>query len=203
MAENENPEGGAANAPPAESAEEQLRKLQAELAQARAANQSLQDKLERLEASATAAPAAAPEVPAPPSPARPQAPPRQMSGVLIVDDSKIMRMSLSRIIASFGYKVAGEADSGEFGADMAITLQPAVVILDHSLPGMSGLECAAIIRERSPGTRIIVLTSTMDQATGVNYAAMGITDILAKPAQTELLLKALVKHLGPPPSGVG
>lgn len=203
MAENEVPADAGSAEPVAGSLEEQLRKLQSELAEARAANLELKARLEGLQKSGPATAAATPVVPLSPAPATPQTPPRQLSGVLIVDDSKIMRMSLSRLISSFGYKVVGEADSGEFGADMAVSLQPAVLILDNSLPGMSGLECAAIVRERSPGTKIIVLTATMDQVTGVNYAAMGITEILAKPAQTELLLKVLAKYLGPPRAGAG
>lgn len=210
--EESNPQGGS---PPA-SGEERIRQLEAELAAAIEANKDLQARMETLQTAQAAAPAS-PEPPPGPAPnalplptppsapraAAPAAPAKKLSGVLLVDDSKIMRMSLSRLVHSFGYRVVGEADSGEFGADMAVSLQPAVVILDHTMPGMSGLECAAIIRERSPETRIVVLTSTMDQSTGVNYASMGVTDILAKPAQTELLRKVLMKLLGPPPSAAG
>jgi two-component system, chemotaxis family, chemotaxis protein CheY len=120
-------------------------------------------------------------------------------GVMLIDDSKLMRASLQRIITTFGYEVCGEAENGEFGADLAISLRPAVVILDHTMPGMNGLECARQILARNPETHIIVLTSTIDQKTGMQYAAMGVQDILAKPTQMELLLLALKKRLGPPP----
>lgn len=119
-------------------------------------------------------------------------------GILIVDDSKVILSRLKSIIAWLGYEVVGLADSGEFGADMAVTLNPALVLLDHSMPGMNGVACAQAILASRPECRIVVLSGFLTEDQGRQYAAMGITDLLAKPLQTELLSGCLQRYLGPP-----
>lgn len=118
-------------------------------------------------------------------------------GVLVVDDSKVILSRLKSIITWLGYEVVGLADSGEFGADMAITLNPALVLLDHSMPGMNGVACAQAILASRPECKIAVLSGYLTEEQGRQYAAMGITDLLAKPLQTDLLAACLQRHLGP------
>lgn len=119
-------------------------------------------------------------------------------GILVVDDSKVILSRLKSIIAWLGYEVVGLADSGEFGADMAVTLNPALVLLDHSMPGMNGVACAQAILASRPDCKIVVLSGFLTEDQGRQYAAMGITDLLAKPLQTDLLSACLQRYLGPP-----
>lgn len=55
-----------------------------------------------------------------------------------------------------------EASSGEEALDACEHAVPDVVVLDHLMPGMSGLECAAILRGRSADVRIIMFSAHLD-----------------------------------------
>ena len=56
--------------------------------------------------------------------------------VLIIDDSFYMRSVLRKYLETAGYDVVGEADNGEKGIDLALSLKPAVITLDIILPDM-------------------------------------------------------------------
>lgn len=78
--------------------------------------------------------------------------------ILIVDDHPLVREGIRQALAVPGYDVAGEAGSAEEGLGLAAELHPDVVILDINLPGMSGIEAAARLRQSSPAARILMLS---------------------------------------------
>src|SRR5215467_2758667 len=82
-----------------------------------------------------------------------------MVRVLIVDDYLLWRLLVADMIAgSPEVQVAGQAENGLTGIQMAIELQPDVVILDVGLPDRNGIEVARQILELSPKTRILFLS---------------------------------------------
>jgi DNA-binding NarL/FixJ family response regulator len=88
---------------------------------------------------------------------RKQAPP--MIRVLIADDHAVVREGIRHVLASdIGFEVVGEAANGAQAVTLAQTLRPDVVVLDLSMPELSGLEAAAIIRESVPDATILVLS---------------------------------------------
>lgn len=58
-----------------------------------------------------------------------------------------------------------EATSGDEGIAQWRTTQPDIVLLDHQMPGMNGLECAATLRELSDDVRIVLFTGHLDAVT--------------------------------------
>ncbi|HEY6069259.1 MAG TPA: response regulator transcription factor [Gaiellaceae bacterium] len=62
--------------------------------------------------------------------------------VLIVDDHPAFRASARTLLEDEGYEVVGEAEDGESGLQLALTLEPDLVLLDIALPDVSGLEVA-------------------------------------------------------------
>jgi DNA-binding NarL/FixJ family response regulator len=79
--------------------------------------------------------------------------------IVIADDNAIVRDGLrAHIMAQTGLDVIGEATDGEEACACARTLRPDVLLLDISMPGMSGLEAAERIVADCPTVRIIVLT---------------------------------------------
>ena len=71
--------------------------------------------------------------------------------VLVVDDEKLARERLSRMVQSFdGYEVAGLAESGESAIRQAIALEPDIVLLDIRMPGMDGMETCLLYTSPSP-----------------------------------------------------
>lgn len=88
--------------------------------------------------------------------------PSQGTRVLIVDDDEDVRNVLRRSLQRGGFEVVGEASNGIDGADLAGALQPAVVILDSSMPVMDGEEASRLIRQRSPNAAIVAYSGALN-----------------------------------------
>jgi DNA-binding NarL/FixJ family response regulator len=84
--------------------------------------------------------------------------------VLVADDHMIARTGIRHVLESEAdFEVVGEAASGTEALALVLELHPDVVVLDISMPGVTGLEVAARLRTSSPDTRILIL-SMHDQA---------------------------------------
>src|SRR3989304_2138774 len=79
--------------------------------------------------------------------------------VLITDDHAIVREGLQAILkGESDIEVVGEATNGEEAIKKAKELQPDIVLMDITMPGMNGLEATRLIRKQNPETKILVLT---------------------------------------------
>ncbi|MBO0783240.1 MAG: response regulator transcription factor [Ktedonobacteraceae bacterium] len=80
--------------------------------------------------------------------------------ILIVDDHSVVRQGVRAFLAAQpGLLMVGEADSGEEAIRLTEELVPDVVLMDLLLPGMSGIEATRKIKQISPRTQVVVLTS--------------------------------------------
>jgi DNA-binding NarL/FixJ family response regulator len=80
--------------------------------------------------------------------------------ILIVDDHPLTREALSSLLAQHEFEVVGEAGDGEHAIAAAGELQPDVVLLDLSMPGLDGLTALPRIRDAAPGCEVVVLTAS-------------------------------------------
>jgi DNA-binding NarL/FixJ family response regulator len=79
--------------------------------------------------------------------------------VLVADDHMIVRSGIRQVLESEpGFEVVGEAGTGSEAWALAAKLQPDVIVLDISMPGESGLQVAARLRQRSPLPRVLILS---------------------------------------------
>jgi two-component system invasion response regulator UvrY len=82
-----------------------------------------------------------------------------MIRLLVVDDHELVRIGLRQILADYpAIQVAGEAADGETALRMNRELRPDVVLLDVSLPGLSGFEVTTRLKQASPAVGIVILT---------------------------------------------
>ncbi len=85
--------------------------------------------------------------------------------VLIVDDHAVVRQGLRTFLElQADMEVVGEAPDGEAALEYVERLVPDVVLMDLVMPKMDGIEAIRRIRGLSPTTRVIALTSFVDDS---------------------------------------
>ena len=80
--------------------------------------------------------------------------------VLIVDDHPLTRDALAALLAQHGFDVVGEASDGQEAVERAAELNPSIVLLDLTMPGMDGLAALPRIREAAPSCEVVILTAS-------------------------------------------
>ncbi|MBB5925725.1 response regulator [Streptomyces echinatus] len=121
------------------------------------------------------------------TPAAPERAPR----VLIADDQTLIRTGFRLILTARGIEVAGEAADGAEAVAAARELRPDVVLMDIRMPVMDGLEATRHILARTPGSRVLMLT-TFDLDRYVYTAlSIGASGFLLKDVTPEHLAAAV------------
>jgi len=82
--------------------------------------------------------------------------------VLIVDDHPLTRDALASLLGANDFEVVGQASGGAEAIELAAKLRPALVVLDLTMPDMSGLEALPRLRDAAPEAEIVVLTASED-----------------------------------------
>lgn len=114
--------------------------------------------------------------------------------VLIVDDEPSIRLiARAQLELSDGLQVVGEAENGSRGVELALNLDPDIVLMDLKMPGMDGVEAIRQIRRRHPGVRILAVTSVDVDGVILEAIRAGAVGYVAKPAIGDLV--AAVKRV--------
>lgn len=115
-----------------------------------------------------------------------------MTTVLLVDDHPLVRAGLVTLIATTAdLEVIGEAAGGEQAVTLAGDLEPDVVLMDLSMPGMDGIEATRRILGSRPQTHIVVLTSFADHERVADALAAGAVGYLLKDCDPREVLAAI------------
>jgi two-component system response regulator AlgR len=115
-----------------------------------------------------------------------------MFDILIVDDEQPARDRLRRLISPLsGYRVAGEAGSGAEALAQIRELDPDIVLLDISMPGMDGMSLAGVLQDAGSAPSIVFCTAYQDQA--LRAFEVEAVDYVVKPVREERLEQALLK----------
>ncbi len=112
--------------------------------------------------------------------------------VAIVEDNPDFRLGTSLILkTSPGYLVVGEFVSAEDLLEGIDDIHPDVVLMDISLPGMTGIEATRILKERKPRVQIVILTVHEDNDTVFRAICAGAIGYVTKPVLPASLLEAV------------
>jgi len=106
------------------------------------------------------------------------------SRILVVDDDADTRRALARLLEGLGHEVEQAGDAEEALARLG-AFDPALVVTDHMMPGMSGIELIRMLRDRLPDTDVILITGTDDMQTAVDAMKNGAYDYLPKPLDVD------------------
>src|SRR6195952_1009818 len=113
-----------------------------------------------------------------------------MSNILIIDDEKAIRKTLSEILSYEGYKIEEAAD-GEEGLKKFNSTTYDVVLCDIKMPKMDGLEFLEKAREINSDVPIIVISGHGNIETAVEAVKKGAFDYISKPPDLNRLLITL------------
>ena len=112
--------------------------------------------------------------------------------VLVVDVHPYLRKGLRNHVSSFGnFRIIGEAADGEQGCELALQLQPDVVLMDIELPKMNGIEATRWIKTALPHVIVIGLSINQSVAVAHHMKAAGATAYLTKQTAPEDLCQAI------------
>jgi DNA-binding NarL/FixJ family response regulator len=112
--------------------------------------------------------------------------------VMIVDDHNLVREGLKAVFdQGTGIDVVAEAGSGEEAVEIAAEVNPDVILMDVSMPGMNGIQATRLIREANPEIKVVILTM-LDQE-GYVYEAVkaGATGYMLKSTSSDDLIEAI------------
>ncbi|MHB0912623.1 MAG: sigma-54-dependent transcriptional regulator [Armatimonadota bacterium] len=100
--------------------------------------------------------------------------------VLIVDDERALRTMLAELFQELGYNVT-QAEDGPSGLLEAASGKHDLVMLDHSLPGMNGLEVLCELKEQRPEIPVIMMTGYASMRSAIEAMKLGAYDYISKP----------------------
>jgi DNA-binding NarL/FixJ family response regulator len=110
--------------------------------------------------------------------------------ILIVDDHRVVAEGLVRLLSD-RFEIVGTINDGHLVLDSVSRLKPDVVLMDISMPNVSGLEATRQLTRRGCGTKAIVLTMHADANLAVEALKAGASGFVLKEASGEELLTAL------------
>ena len=110
--------------------------------------------------------------------------------VCLVDDDPSVLKATGRLLSSAGWKVEAFSDPREF-LRYAQVNRPKVVVLDILMPIMNGLEVQSRLRELSPSSRVIVLTSKDDSSVRSKAMDTGASAFFLKPVDDDAFLAGI------------
>ena len=123
---------------------------------------------------------------------------KSQSRVLIVDDMRVNRMILSSLLVSNGV-LADLAESGEECLELCRKNKYDLILLDHRMPGIDGVDTFVQLKEifKEQGREVPVVCHTVEAAKdNINlYKAAGFADVLIKPIQPQRISEVLMEYL--------
>ena len=117
--------------------------------------------------------------------------------VLVVDDQESFRSALRELVdATEGFRLVGEATSGEAALEAVDRLLPQMVIVDKRMPGMGGIEATRLLAARRPG--IVTLLVSVESPDPEHAGSEAATAVARKQELNPAMLRAVWRQHGQP-----
>ena len=120
-----------------------------------------------------------------------------MATILLIEDDGSIRSAITRALTDLGHVVT-TSNTGMAGLEVAVDIEPDVVLLDLGLPDIEGLQVLAMLRAVS-AVPVIIITARDDDADMVKALDGGADDYVVKPfgiEQVEARLRAVLRRSG-------
>ena len=122
-----------------------------------------------------------------------------MPTVVVVDDAADVRLLMkTRLRVSGSFKVVGEGADGAQAVALAEQHEPALMLLDVSMPGVDGLQALPEVLKVSPSTRVVMFSGFEEHGLAERARALGAADFIEKSVPVDALLARLLELLERP-----
>lgn len=111
--------------------------------------------------------------------------------IVLADDHPVVLIGVRNMLSQDGVEIVGEANDGDEAITLTLELEPDILLLDLAMPRMPGLEAMRAIMGRSPGVKIIMLTSTISTQQIIEALHIGARGIVLKDAVAQHLTQAI------------
>ena len=111
--------------------------------------------------------------------------------VLLVDDEALVRSATAGYLEQAGFAVREAADAAAALSLLDHGFRPDVIVTDHMMPGMTGLEMARTLRARSVSTPILMVTGYAEDLTSTAAAQEVALTVLSKPVEPSRLVRSI------------
>jgi two-component system, chemotaxis family, chemotaxis protein CheY len=115
--------------------------------------------------------------------------------IMLVDDTKFMRMMLANILKPKGYEIIAEAGDGLEAVDKYKQLKPDLVTMDVVMPHMDGIEAVRNIVASDSGARVIMVTAVGQDSKVKEAIEAGARGYIVKPFQAPQVIEEVEKIL--------
>jgi len=115
--------------------------------------------------------------------------------IMLVDDTKFMRMMLANILKPKGYEIIAEAGDGLEAIDKYKNLKPDLVTMDIVMPHMDGIEAVRNIVATDSGAKIVMVTAVGQDSKVKEAIEAGARGYIVKPFQAPQVIEEVEKIL--------
>lgn len=120
---------------------------------------------------------------------------KSMARILIVDDAKFIRLTLTNILEKENHQVIGEAENGEEAVQLYEKLNPDLVFMDITMPVMNGVEATKKIINQDPNAVIIMCSAMGQHKVVVSAIEAGAKDFIVKPFDENRVLETVQQFI--------
>ncbi|WLR43451.1 response regulator [Bacillus carboniphilus] len=114
-----------------------------------------------------------------------------MAKIVIVDDAKFMRMTLTNILNKTDHEIIGEAENGIEAVHLVKELHPDIVTMDITMPEMNGIEAVKAIKSENKEVKIIMCSAMGQQKMVIEAIEAGAKDFIIKPFDETRVIEAI------------
>ena len=112
--------------------------------------------------------------------------------VLLVEDHTMVRLGLSLVFEnSKEINLIGEAENGKKGVELALKLNPDVILMDIGLPEMDGIQATSLIKKSNPNIKVLIFTSREAEDDVFDSLSAGADGYIMKGANEEQMISAI------------
>ena len=111
--------------------------------------------------------------------------------VLVVDDHRLFRDGIVKLLNAAEFTVVGDVGDGETAILETMRFNPDMVLLDLSMPGMDGFEVLKQIKDKRPNTAVVILTASDEDEVLLKAVRLGANGYLQKSLSSHDFLKGL------------